>query len=275
MSGLLRRLLLLIAVVAASAYALLPLYYAAVSSLQPASAALDTALLPLHPDLHNYAAVLGDGLFMRSVLNSTLLACGVVLLSLLIALPAAYALARARFRGRRSLLLAVLGVSMFPPVAVLPGMFALVRDLGLYDSLGALLLSDLLLTLPFTLWVLVSFMADVPRELEEAAMLDGATAPQILLRIVLPLLWPAIATTALLAFIAAWNEFMFALTFAISPDRRTVPVAISLFGGSSPHEMPWGSIMAASIVVTVPLIALVFAFHRRIVGGLTRGAVKG
>ncbi len=275
MIGLLRRVLLLAGVAATAGYALLPLYYAAVSSLQPASALPDAALLPRHPDLHNYAAVLGDGLFMRSVLNSTLLACGVVSLSLLIALPAAYALTRARFRGRRALLLALLGVSMFPPVAVLPGMFALVRDLGLYDALGALLLSDLSLTLPFTVWILASFMADVPRELEEAAMLDGASAAQILLRIVLPLLWPAIATTALLAFIAAWNEFMFALTFAISPEHRTVPVAISLFSGSSPYELPWGAIMAAAVVVTLPLVAVVLLFHRRIVGGLTRGALKG
>ena len=271
----LRRLPLLIALGAATAYALLPSYYAIVSSLRIDSAGLDTSLLPRHPDLANYAAVLGDLEFMRSALNSALVAVGVVLLSLVIGLPAAYALTRARFRGRRTLLLCVLGVSMFPPVAVLPGMFTVVRDLGLYDSLAALLLSDLLLTLPFTVWVLASFMVDLPRDLEEAAILDGASTPRLLLQIVLPLLWPAIATTALLAFIAAWNEFMFALSFVVSPQHRTVPVAISLFSTTRQEAAPWGTMMAASVVVTLPLIVLVLVFHRRIVRGLTRGAMKG
>ncbi len=164
---------------------------------------------------------------------------------------------------------------MFPQVAVLSGMFELIRWTGLYNTLPALVFANLMLTLPFTVWVLTVFMRDLPKELEEAARVDGATHGQIVRHVFLPLLRPALAATGLLAFIAAWNEFLFALTFTISNDMRTVPVAIALITGASQHELPWGNIMAASVIVTVPLILLVLVFQRRIVGGLTAGAVKG
>ena len=172
-------------------------------------------------------------------------------------------------------MMAILAASMFPQVAVLSGMFELVRVLGLYDSLGALVLSDLMLTLPFTVWVLVTFMRQLPRELEEAATMDGLGPLTLVFRIFLPLLWPALVATGLLAFIAAWNEFLFALTFTLSPGVRTVPVAIALISASSAFELPWGAIMAASVIVTLPLVALVLLLQRHIVSGLTQGAVKG
>jgi trehalose/maltose transport system permease protein len=172
-------------------------------------------------------------------------------------------------------LFAILAVSMFPQVAVLSGMFELIQGLGLYNRLLGLTLSYLVITLPFTVWVLTVFVRDLPREIEEVAMLDGISTFRILLRVFLPLMGPALVTTGLLAFIAAWNEFLFALTFTLSSETRTVPVAIALISGATGYELPWGVVMAASVIVTVPLVLLVLVFQRRIVAGLTAGAVKG
>jgi len=188
---------------------------------------------------------------------------------------AAYALGRVSFRGRGVLMMTILAVSMFPQVAVLSGLFELVNWLKMYDHLGALILSDLIFTLPFTVWILVTFMRELPKELEEAALMDGCGVLTLIFKIFMPLLAPAIAATSLLAFIAAWNEFLFALTFTLSTDERTVPVAIALLSGASSYELPWGNIMAASVIVTLPLIVLVLIFQRQIVSGLTAGAVKG
>jgi trehalose/maltose transport system permease protein len=179
------------------------------------------------------------------------------------------------FRGRGLLLGTILAVSMFPQVAVLSGMFELIRTLGLYNNLLGLVFAYLIFTLPFTVWVLTTFMRELPRELEEAAIVDGASAWTIVTRIFLPLLWPAMVTTGLLAFIQAWNEFLFALTFTLTDSQRTVPVAIALISGGSQYELPWGNIMAASVIVTLPVVALVLIFQRRIVAGLTAGALKG
>nr|WP_255568282.1 carbohydrate ABC transporter permease [Aestuariicella albida] len=191
------------------------------------------------------------------------------------ALAAAYAIGRIQFRGRMLLLFMILGVSMFPQVAVLSGMFELINALGLYNNLLALSLSYMIFTLPFTVWVLTTFMRELPKELEEAAIVDGASPLAIVWHVFMPLMGPALVTTGLLAFIAAWNEFLFALTFTLSSEMRTVPVAIALISGASAYELPWGNIMAASVIVTVPLILLVLVFQRRIVSGLTAGAVKG
>jgi trehalose/maltose transport system permease protein len=225
--------------------------------------------------LENYAAVFRDQPFARTIVNSLVVAALATTVSLLLAASAAYALSRIRFRGRAAVLLAILSVSMFPQIAVLSGMFELVRALGLYNSLAGLVLSYLILTLPFTTWVLTAFMRELPVELEEAAIVDGASPARILVGIFLPLMAPALAATGLLAFILAWNEFLFALTFTLSPEQRTVPVAIALISGASAYELPWGQVMAASVIVTLPLIALVLLLQRRIVAGLTAGAVKG
>ena len=164
---------------------------------------------------------------------------------------------------------------MFPQVAVLSGLFELIRALGIYNTVWGLILAYMLFTLPFTVWVLTTFMRELPHELEEAAIVEGASSWTIVTRIFLPLLWPALVTTGLLAFMGAWNEFLYALTFTISPERRTVPVAIAMLTGSSQFELPWGTIMAASVLVTVPVVVLVMVCQRRIVSGLTAGAVKG
>jgi trehalose/maltose transport system permease protein len=136
-------------------------------------------------------------------------------------------------------------------------------------------LSYMIFTLPFTVWVLTTFMRELPREVEEAAIIDGASPRVIIVNVFLPLMWPALITTGLLAFIAAWNEFLFALTFTLNDEQRTVPVGIATMSGASVHELPWGNIMAASVMVTLPLVILVLIFQRRIVSGLTAGAVKG
>ena len=178
-------------------------------------------------------------------------------------------------RGRGFLLMVILAVSMFPQIAVLSGLFELIRALGIYNTPWALIFSYTIFTLPFTVWVLTTFMRDLPIEIEEAAIVDGASPWIIITRVFMPLMWPALVTTGLLAFIGAWNEFLFALTFTSSNETRTVPVAIALLSGGSQYEIPWGIIMAASVIVTVPLIVLVLIFQRKIVAGLTAGGVKG
>jgi trehalose/maltose transport system permease protein len=255
-------------------YSVFPFYYAVVSSLKPASQLFRVDYFPHDWYLGNYVSVFREQPFAKNILNSVAVAASVVGMSLLLGVTAAYALARVRFRGRGLMLLAILGISMFPQVAVLSGMFALIKSLGLYDSLFALTLSYMLFTLPFTVWLLTTFMRGLSSELEDAAVMDGASPWIIVTRIFVPLMWPAMVTTGLLAFIAAWNEFLFALTFTLTESERTVPVAIALIAGTSEHELPWGNIMAASVIVTVPVVALVLVFQRRIVSGLTAGAVK-
>jgi trehalose/maltose transport system permease protein len=256
-------------------YTVFPFYWAIVSSLRSGAGLFSTALLPTDPAWGNYLAVFREQPFGRNILNSLFVAISTVTLSLGLAVAASYALGRIQFRGRTLLLLTILGVSMFPQIAVLSGMFELVTWLGIYNNLLALTLSYMIFTLPFTVWVLTTFMRDLPKEIEEAAIVDGAKPFTIVTKVFLPLMGPALATTGLLAFIAAWNEFLFALTFTLSTEMRTVPVAIALISGASSHELPWGNIMAASVIVTVPLIVLVLIFQRRIVSGLTAGAVKG
>ncbi|MFL9875186.1 carbohydrate ABC transporter permease [Paraburkholderia megapolitana] len=254
---------------------LFPFVYMAGSSLRQGNALFDASLWPTRLSLDNYAELFRDQPFGAYLLNSALVAGGVVALSLGVSVLAAYALGRVSFRGRGVLMMCILGVSMFPQVAILSGLFELIRALGLYDRLPALIIADLIFTLPFTVWVLVTFMRELPRELEEAALVDGVGVLTLIFRIFMPLLRPALAATSLLAFVAAWNEFLFALTFTISSGQRTVPVAITMITGSSSYELPWGTIMAASVIVTVPLVMLVLLFQRHIVSGLTAGAIKG
>jgi len=271
----LRRLGFWLLLAAIAVFALFPFYYAVLSSLRGGPELFTVAYWPDRLDLSNYRAVFERQPFGRNILNSIVVAGTVVALSLALGVMAAYAFGRIAFRGRSALLLTILGVSMFPQVAVLSGMFELIRTLGLYNTLPGLILANLMLTLPFTIWVLTTFMRELPREIEEAAIVDGATPVIIVRRVFLPLVAPAAVTTGLLAFIVAWNEFLFALTFTLTNERRTVPPAIALMTGSSAYELPWGVIMAASVIVTLPVIALVLVFQRKIVAGLTAGAVKG
>ncbi len=256
-------------------YAVFPFYYAIVTSLKAGSQLFSVEYFPMTWNWDNYVSVFREQPFAYNLLNSVLVSFAVVALSLFFGVTAAFALGRVQFRGRGLLLLTVLGVSMFPQVAVLSGMFELIRGFGLYNNLLGLVISYMIFTLPFTVWVLTTFMRDLPKELEEAAIMDGANPWQIIVKVFMPLMWPALVTTGLLAFIAAWNEFLFALTFTLTNTQRTVPVAIALISGASQYELPWGNIMAASVIVTLPVVVLVLIFQRRIVSGLTAGAVKG
>ncbi len=262
-------------IVAIILFSVFPFYYAIITSLKTGTGLFTIDYWPTQVSTENYTGVFETGSFGRNILNSLFVASVVVIISLFLAITAAYALGRIRFRGRTTLLLTILSVSMFPQVAVLAGLFQVFREFGLSNSLWSLIFSYMIFTLPFTVWVLTTFMRDLPIELEEAALTDGASSWTIIWRVFLPLMWPAMVTTGLLAFIAAWNEFLFALTFISNDQQRTVPLAIAFLSGASDQEIPWGKIMAASVIVTVPLIVLVLIFQRKIVSGLTAGAVKG
>jgi trehalose/maltose transport system permease protein len=270
-----KRSLFYLAVVVIVVFAVFPFYYAILTSFKQGPDLFKITYWPESFSLDNYISVLSVGSFPRNLLNSVFIAAVTVLLALFLAITASFALARVRFRGRGLILMTILGVSMFPQIAVLAGLFELIRFLGIYNTPWALIFSYTIFTLPFTVWVLTTFMRDLPIEIEEAAIVDGATPWIIITKVFLPLMWPALVTTGLLAFIGAWNEFLFALTFTVSNDTRTVPVAIALLSGGSQFEIPWGAIMAASVIVTVPLVVLVLIFQRKIISGLTAGGVKG
>lgn len=258
-------------------YILFPFYWMVVNSLKPAAELFSTPLSywPRQLTLDNYRAVLADGSFVRSIRNSMVVAGSATFLSLVLSAMAAYALARYKFAGKQVTLYVILGMSTFPQIAVLGGLFTLARALGLYNTYGALVLSYMIFTLPFCVWVLTNFIKDIPDTLDEAATIDGANPLQLLWHVIIPLAGPGLVATGLLSFINAWNEFLFALTLTADSQARTVPVAVALFSGQSEHELPWGKITAASSVVTVPVVVLALIFQKRIVEGLTSGAVKG
>ena len=268
------KIMLWAVVLVVSIFSLFPFYWAIVSSLKGGSSLFEVEYWPKELHWENYTSIFSEQPFGTNIWNSVKVATTTVVISLVVGLLAAYSLSRVEFRGRYLLLLCILAVSMFPQIAVLSGMFELVRYLGLYNDWKGLTFTYMIFTLPFTIWLLTTFMRQLPRELEMAAIVDGAGPVTILFKIFLPLMGPSIVTTGLLAFISAWNEFLFSLTFTLTSDKRTVPVAIGLISGSSTYESPWGRIMAASVLVTVPLVALVLIFQKRIVSGLTAGAVK-
>jgi trehalose/maltose transport system permease protein len=258
-------------------FSVYPFVYALSTSFKTGTALFDPTLWPSAPSLDNYVSLftVAEQPFGRHILNSIMVSVIVVSLSIFLGVTAAYALGRIDFKGRGLLLGAILAVSMFPAVAVLAGMYELIRFLGLYNHALGLVLPYMIFTLPFTVWVLTTFMEQLPKELEEAAIMDGCGPARIIWDVFMPLLWPALVSTGLLAFIGAWNEFLFALTFVLDNNERTVPVSISLISGASKYDIPWGKIMAASVIVTLPLIGMVLVFQRKIVSGLTAGAVKG
>jgi trehalose/maltose transport system permease protein len=260
-------------------FALFPFYWALRSAFMPDDELFVTPVkyIPTDPTLDNFRDVLSSGQFQDALLNSTIVAGSVTLLALAIGSLAAYALGRFRFRGRSATLYLMLSMTIFPQIAILGALYTMINRLGLYNSLGSLVFSYMIFTLPFTVWVLTSFMRALPKDLEEAAYIDGASPMQVFYRVMLPLIAPALVTTGLLAFIAAWNEFLFALSFTATPDKRTVPVAIVNFTGESgsAFQTPWGEIMAATVIVTLPLIVMTLILQRRILSGLTAGAVKG
>ena len=260
-------------------YALFPFDWALRSAFMPASELFETPIKywPSDPTLQNFRDVLSSNFFRRALLNSTIVAGSVTLISLAIGSLAAYALGRFRFRGRSIVLYLKLSMTIFPQIAILGALYTMISNYHLYDKLGALILTYLIFTLPFTVWVLTSFMRALPGDLEEAAYVDGATPLQVFWKVLLPLIAPGLVTTGLLAFIAAWNEYLYAVSFIQSPNKYTVPIAITSFTakGGNAFQVPWGQIMAATIVVTLPLIAATLILQRRILAGLTAGAVKG
>lgn len=273
------RILFWLVVLVIIVYLMFPFYWAVRTSITPDAHLYDTPVkyFPSAPTLSHYGDVLGNSLFLHGLLNSALVGVSVTVLSLIIGASAAYALARFGFRGRGFMMYLILSMTIFPQVAILGALYEVIKELGLYDTLWALIISYLLFTLPFTVWVLASFFRGLPKELEEAAYVDGANPFQTFYKIMLPLAAPGMVTTGLLALIAAWNEFLYALSFEFNPDHYTVPVAINSLTSTvaSAYAVPWGDIMAATVIVTIPLVALVLIFQRRIIAGLTAGAVKG
>jgi trehalose/maltose transport system permease protein len=270
----LRKAMLGVLILLVLAYTLFPYYWAIVSSTKQGAELYTTAFLPAL-NFSYYRMLFDNPVFMGSLVNSVFVATATTVVSLALGIVSAYALGRLQFPRKRLVLVAILMISIFPQVAVLSGMFELINTLGLYNRPSALIVTYLLSTVPFTTWILTTFIREFPRELEEAALIDGCSHFRILTRVLLPLMGPSLASTGILAFILAWNEFLFALTFMLTDENKTVPVAIGLIGGTTRYEYPFGQIMAASVTVTLPLIIVVLIFQRRIVAGLTAGAVKG
>ncbi|HEX9811015.1 MAG TPA: carbohydrate ABC transporter permease [Burkholderiales bacterium] len=255
-------------------YCLAPVLWQLITSLRPAPEL--TALPPLLPSrvtAEHYAAVFAGHPFGRIILNSLIVSAGATLIALGFGSATAFALAKLRAKGQAVILGIVLATSMFPPIATVSPLYIVVNALGLRDTLIALVIVYAGLALPLAVWVLTNFMRQVPDELYAAARVDGATPLQAFYRVMLPLSAPGLVATGLLVFILSWNEFLYALTFTATTRSRTIPVGIALFPGL--HEIPWGEIAAASLVVTLPIVLLVLLFQRRIVEGLTAGAVKG
>ncbi len=257
------------------AYALLPMAWILSLSLKPAADLGDQRFLPQRISLEHYRAIFADDQFPAALWNSIGIASIATLLAVLLAMFAAYAIVRLRFRGRQLVLAAALSIAMFPPVAVIGPLFELWRDLGLYDTWPGLILPYMTFTLPLAIWTLSAFFREIPWDLDQAARVDGATRLQAFRHVIAPLAAPGVFTAAILVFIFAWNDFLFAAALTSTNNARTVPAAIAFFTGSSRFELPTGSIAAASVVVTVPVTLLVVVFQRRIVAGLTAGAVKG
>jgi trehalose/maltose transport system permease protein len=258
-------------------YLVFPFYWALNSSLKTEAELQQTpaTFWPENLVIDNYKAIFQNDRFVRGLINSLIVAASTTVLCLMVGSFGAFALGKLRFRGKTPSLYLILAMTMFPQIAVLSGLYAVITKLNLHP-IPSMILSYMIFTMPFTVWVMTSFFKGLPGEIMQSAQVDGATPFQTFHMILLPLTMPALVTTGLLAFIAAWNEYLFALTFTtIDPDSRTVPVAIALFTGQVARQEPFGEIMAASVAVTVPLIILVLVFQQKIMAGLTAGAVKG
>lgn len=256
-------------------YALLPVVWIVSLSLKRPSELNDRRFFPAAVSLDNYRAVFLDAQFPAALWNSVGIAMIATLLSVLVAMFAAYAIVRLDFPGKRAVLIGALAIAMFPPVSIIGPLFELWRSLGLFDTWAGLILPYMTFALPLAIWTLAAYFREIPWELDRAARVDGATPLQVFRHVTVPLAAPGVFTAAILVFIFAWNDFLFATSLTSTDAARTVPAAIAFFTGSSQFEQPTGSIAAASVVVTVPVILVVLLFQRRIVAGLTAGAVKG
>jgi len=264
-----------LAVIAIVVFCLLPFYWLVNISLKTGPDLSTSNIFPPHPSLENYKSIFQNSNFTRALANSAIVALTTTAIGVVVGSFAAYALARLRIKGKFLLLGIILSITTFPQIAIAAPLFRLWTDIGLYNTLIGLIIPYLTFALPLSIYILVSFFREIPRDLEEAALVDGATHFEAFRKVVVPLAAPGLATTAILTFIAAWNEFLLATTLTSSVTARTVPVAISQFTGSSEFEVPLGTQSAASVVISIPLIVLVLLFQKRIVAGLTAGAVKG
>jgi multiple sugar transport system permease protein len=223
----------------------------------------------------NYDVVFSDDTFLAALINSIGIAGIATLISIVLAAMAAYATSRLDFTGKALILSGALAVAMFPPISIVGSLFDMWRAIGIYDTWPGLIIPYMTFTLPLAIYTLSAFFREIPWELEQAAQVDGATPFQAFRKIIVPLAAPGVFTAAILVFIFAWNDFIFANTLTSTDNARTVPAALAFFTGASQFEQPIGAIAAASVVVTVPIIIMVLIFQRRIVAGLTAGAVKG
>ena len=264
-----------IAVVAIVLFCLFPFYWMISISLKTGADLTNGSAYPPNPTLANYESIFRNGDFTRALLNSAVVSVVTTVLALTVGSFCAYALARLRFRGKFAILALVLSITTFPAIAIAAPLFRLWSDIGIYNTWIGLIIPNLTFALPLAIYILVSFFKEIPKDLEEAALVDGATYFQAFRKVVVPLAAPGLATAGILTFIGVWNEFLFAITLTSSSSARTVPAAIAFFTGSTQFEQPLGTISAASVVISIPLILLVLFFQKRIVAGLTAGAVKG
>jgi multiple sugar transport system permease protein len=268
-----------IAILAVLVVALIPVVWLISLSLKPPEAVADQRFLPAEISFDNYKSLFEGGIdnspFIKPLINSILIALSTTVIAITFASFAAYAIARLEFPGKRLILAGALAIAMFPPISTVGPLFDMWRAIGLYDTYPGLIIPYLTFSLPLAIYVLVAFFREIPWELEQAAQVDGATPFQAFTKVIVPLAAPGMFTAAILVFIFAWNDFLFAISLTSSDASRTVPAALAFFTGESSFTQPTGSIAAAAVVVTVPIIVFVLLFQRRIVSGLTAGAVKG
>ncbi len=259
-------------------FALLPVVWIFMLSLKTPDTISDTKFIPSKFTLDNYTTLFQGGLdspLLRPLINSILIALIATVIAVTLASFTAYAIARLDFPGKSAILAGALAIAMFPQISVVGPLFDMWRALGLYDTYPGLIIPYLTFSLPLAIYILVAFFREIPWELEQAAQVDGATPWQAFRKVIMPLAAPGVFTAAILVFIFAWNDFIFAITLTSSDNSRTVPAALAFFQGDSQFTAPTGNIAAAAVLVTIPIIIFVLIFQRRIVAGLTAGAVKG
>jgi multiple sugar transport system permease protein len=255
--------------------ALVPVLWLLSLSLKDPASVNDGRLIPKVFSFDSYSSIFKEDIFTKALRNSIGIALISTLIAVILASMAAYAIARLEFPGKRLLLAASLAIAMFPPVSIVGPLYDMWRTLGLYDTWPGLIIPYMTFTLPLAIFVLSAFFREIPWELEQAAQMDGATPAQAFRKVILPLAAPGVFTTAILVFIYAWNDFIFSLSLTSTTRAQTVPPAIQSFTGVSQFTAPTGAIAAAAIIVTIPIVIMVLFFQRRIVAGLTAGAVKG
>jgi multiple sugar transport system permease protein len=254
---------------------LVPVVWIVMLSLKTPATVTDGSFIPHQWTLSNYSDIFKAGVFTSALRNSIGIGLIATLLAVALASAAAYAIARLDFPGKRIVLVAALAVAMFPQISLVGPLYNLWRQIGLYDTWPGLIIPYMTFALPLSIYTLSAFFREIPWELEQAAQVDGATPAQAFRKVIAPLAAPGIATTFILVFIICWNDFIFAISLTSTTKAETVPAAIALFPGVSQFTQPIGDIAAAAVVVTVPVMLLVILFQRRIVAGLTAGAVKG